>query len=578
MKKIFLLFVLTGSAIAFIFSSTWFSNTRVKNNELNLIVARDLTTLDPAIVFNDDGLSVMTQAQDSLYQYHYLKRPFEIIPALAASLPQISKNGLEYLIKLRPEVRYHDHPAFAGKKRYVQAEDIANQIKRLAYAPLNSPGTWLFDDKLLGFKEFSKTKFKNFEQMLNTPMKGITVVDDLTIKLTLSRPEPNMLYFLAMGFITPMPRELIDYVKNDFSKTLVGTGAYQYLGYKDNVHRFERFSHFRSEYYPSSGDRIANTQNLLKSSNQLLPFIDKINFHFVEEEEEKWEKFKNKEVDIVNVPKQLLEKIIVQDYDFYQTLKADGIEISHFPKHASRWLAFNMQDPIWGKNKYLRQAVAYAIDYEKYLAMTSKSTNLMANSIYNPSVPGYRPGKSSPYAYDLLKAKDLMRKSGYGNGEKKLPTLVYSTRGVLPEQIEEAQFIQQSLQVIGIDVQIDILNFSEFIQLGRAGKLQFFTDNWIYDYPDAENILQLLISKNHPGINKSGYSNKQVDKLYDELSRTIDPFKRADLIHHIESMVEADQPWIMLMYESAFVLYRSDIKNFRKSFFIRNYLKYLKRE
>jgi hypothetical protein len=48
-----------------------------------------------------------------------------------------------------------------------------------------------------------------------------------------------------------------------------------------------------------------------------------------------------------------------------------------------------------------------------------------------------------------------------------------------------------------LDLKIKIipLTFSEFLKKGRLGELQFFTDLWIYDYPDAENVIQLLISK-----------------------------------------------------------------------------------
>ena len=106
----------------------------------------------------------------------------------------------------------------------------------------------------------------------------------------------------------------------------------------------------------------------------------------------------------------------------------------------------------------------------------------------------------------------------------------------------------------------------------------FFTDNWLFDYPDGENILQLLVSSNFPGVNKSAYSNAKIDDLYNELKQTSNLDQRDKIIHQMEEIVFDDLPWIPMMYESSFVIQYPEIKNFRKSSIIRNYVKYLKLE
>jgi len=68
-----------------------------------------------------------------------------------------------------------------------------------------------------------------------------------------------------------------------------------------------------------------------------------------------------------------------------------------------------------------------------------------------------------------------------------------------------------------------------------------------------------------------------VDKLYDELSRTLDKEKRFEIMYEIEKIVEEETPWIMLMYESTYIVQQKELENFRKSFFIRNYVKYLQK-
>ena len=141
-----------------------------------------------------------------------------------------------------------------------------------------------------------------------------------------------------------------------------------------------------------------------------------------------------------------------------------------------------------------------------------------------------------------------------------------------------ADFIKKHLEAIGLKVQIEVLTFPDFIRKGRAGELMFFTDNWLFDYPDGENILQLLVSRNFPGVNKSAYSNPRIDALYDELKTTSNLDLRDAIIQQMEEIVFNDLPWIPMMYESSFVLQYPEIKNFRKSSIIRNYVKYLKLE
>jgi ABC-type transport system substrate-binding protein len=236
-----------------------------------------------------------------------------------------------------------------------------------------------------------------------------------------------------------------------------------------------------------------------------------------------------------------------------------------------------MRDPLFSKNQYLRLAIAHAINYEKYIEVLSKNTNLRANSVLVPGVSGYLPTKRFRFNYNPELARNYLIKAGFDPMTQPL-TLVYSTRGNQSIHLIEADFFKEHLKAIGIKLKIQIITFPEFLQKGRAGELSLFTDNWLFDYPDGENILQLLISKNFPGINKSGYSNQEMDVLYEELKLTSSIDSRDRIIHQMEEIVYRDIPWIPLMYESSFVLIHPKIKNFRKSSIIRNYIKYLKIE
>lgn len=545
-----------------------------KDNVLNVVVFNKIKTLDPAIAFNDDLLKIISQSYETLYQYHYLKRPYEVIPGLAQEMPKITNGGKKYEIKIKDNIFYHDLQGIYTAPRKVKAQDFVNQIKRLAFKPVKSTGTWLFSGKIKGFDKFSEEVGDSFEKFLNTEMEGLKALDDLTLVIELNQPEPNMIYFLSMFFTTPIPKKAMVYFDNDLSRNIFGTGPYTLTDYKESELVFEKNKKFHIEHYPSTGDRYANTQKLLSSSTEELPFIKKVTVKIIENEEDRWNALINGDIDILSIPKKYLVKITEGDQELSDLLKEKRIKVKHFSKLSSRWLAFNMQDPIVGKNKNLRLAIAHGIDFDQYIRILSNNTNLSANSIFNPSIPGYSPSHRMSYQYNIEKAKEFIKKAKLPKGF----VLNYYTRGKSDVHFDEADFIKNQLEQIGLPVKINALDFSEFLRKGRAGELQFFTDVWIYDYPDAENVIQLLISKNTPGINKSAYKNKSVDKLYDTLTQTLDKEKRYELMYEVEKIVDEEVPWIMMMFESSYILHYDHIKNFRKSYFIKNHFKYLKVE
>lgn len=543
---------------------------------IRLSLDNEVESLDPAKAYSDDSLLVSSQVMEPLFQYHYLKRPFEVQPLLADTLPRLEERGRVLIIPIKKGIFYHPHPAFHGVKREVRAEDFVLQFKRLGMETLKSPGRSLFAGLVTGFGEYGKQINEDWQKLLTEKMEGVEALDDSTIVIRLTRSEPNMIYYLAMNFIVPVPWEIVSYYENKLDEILIGTGPYIYNGYNDQYLEMTKNKEYREDYYPTSGDRYANVTNLLDSSKKKIPFIDTVRF-YVNKEEERWEKFLNNEIDLLTVPKSFIPRLYDESGDLTAELRKKEFRLSHFPMLTSRWLAFNMRDPLLGKNKNLRLAIAHSIDFTKYLQVISQNTNLRANSILVPGIAGYRPGQDFRFNYNPETAKNYLAQAGFPDISK-IPEITYSTRGNEGIAILEADFIKESLEAIGLKVRIDTIPFTDFLKRGRAGELQFFTDAWIFDYPDGENIMQLLVSSNFPGINKAGYSNPEVDRLYSQLKEQTHIELRARTLQDMENLVFEDLPWIPLMYESSFVLQHPKIKNFRKSSLIRNYVKYLKIE
>ncbi|MBY0413637.1 MAG: hypothetical protein K2Q18_05710, partial [Bdellovibrionales bacterium] len=259
-----------------------------------------------------------------------------------------------------------------------------------------------------------------------------------------------------------------------------------------------------------------------------------------------------------------------------EEIKARNIHLQPMPTLTWWWLTFNMKDPLLGKNLNLRKAIAHAIDINKYIQLFTNNTGQKANSILPPGVFGYDPNEILPYEFNLDKARDYLTKAGFPEG-KNLPELVYNTRSGSNQNDARAEYFKTQLGTIGIKVKITKNNFNQYLEKSRTGHLQFFQDGWTLDYPDAENVFQLLNPVNFPpGPNSSFYNRPELNKLYEKMSVLPDGPEKMAMIREMGKIVNADVPWVMLYYSRNFIVYHDYVKNYRPSDLISNYPKYIR--
>ena len=544
---------------------------------LRIALTSEVSTLDPVNSYDNVSGSVIYNIYEQLYEYHYLNRPYELKPLLAESLPSIENQGKRYVIKLKKNILYQDHPAFKGQARTVKAEDFITQFKRLAFTPLNSTGWWTVDGIIVGINDFKKSVGNDFNKLKSTSIKGLTAPDDYTLIIDLVQPSPQFIYKLAMSFVSPTPMEVIEFEKNDLSLHAVGTGPF-ILSKSDPAKEIilTKFNNYHESFYPSEGDRYANSRGLLKDSGEKIPFVDTINFKIIKDNNTRYEVFVKNELDFIVLPQEFYSQVFDDVGNLKENIKSTDIRLQTMPTLTYWWLTFNMRDPLLGKNLNLRKAIAHAVNMDKYIQLFTNNTGQKANSILPPGILGYDTAAKLPYDYNLEKARDYLNKAGYPNG-KNLPELIYDTRAESKISFDQADFFKQQLALIGIKVKIVQNNFKQYLDKSRTGHLQFFQDGWTLDYPDSENVYQLLVSANYPpGPNASSYSNKDFDALYDRLSKLPDGEEKKKLILKMEKIVNDDIPWIMQYYSRNFILYHDNVKNYRPSDLVWSYPKYLR--
>ncbi len=556
---LFLLFTLTACT-----KQETFDGKKVAN----IWLRDDVKSLDPALCYDTVSNTVMPLGMESLFEYHYLKRPLQLVPNLAEAMPTISKDKKTYTIKIKKGVLWHDDPAFPnGKGRELKAQDFIFGWKRILLPELQSPGTWIFDGKVAGWDTYRKKIVENKErreEILLEEWPGLKALDDYTIEIKLTQPYPQLLNVLAMGFGAPVAKEVTDkYGHEGLNQRMIGTGPYRLVEYvAGSKVIMEKNPTYRQVLYPSEGDEDAKNRGLLAYAGKPLPFIDRLEFQIIKQDQPAWLQFMKGNLDDVLIPKDNFDAAVV-DGNLKPDLLDKGVQLQKAEEAVIWYLNFNMKDKVvGGNNANLRKAISMAINREEIIQKFLNGRGVKASSMVPRVIAGYT-NRATDNDFNVEKAKELLAKAGYPGG-KGLPVLKFDLRGSSTSAKQQAEYIQKSLEVIGVKMEIIVNTFPAYLEKEKNGNLQFFLGGWNADFPDAENFLFLLYSKNiAPGPNASNYVNPAFDRLYEQAAAMMPSPQRTEIIRKAEDLVFQDGIWGMLYYPVVYSLNHSWLKNYR---------------
>jgi peptide/nickel transport system substrate-binding protein len=224
-------------------------------------------------------------------------------------------------------------------------------------------------------------------------------------------------------------------------------------------------------------------------------------------------------------------------------LKADGFQVLLKPyPHEWPWQLNLAVDSPW-KNKLVRQAANYAIDRDGLCKQLLQGVCEPTGAYLYPGHAYYTDTK--PFTYDPKKAKELLAQAGYPNGFKSTISISSSGSGQMwPPQMND--FIQQGLKAVGIDVTFDVREWNSLLTAFIAkdyGKDDGTNVSWAYMGPDQ------MVSSFHTGLNFTGYSNPQVDDLFDKARNSFDEKAQANYMTQAIKIVQDDSPWIWIVHD-----------------------------
>ncbi len=567
------------SAICLIFAGCTNScSQKVSDTDstLNVVLSANVKGLDPIYANDTYSNAVISNISETLLEYHYLKRPLELQPLLAESMPEVSDNGLTHTFKIKKGVKFHNNEAFEnGIGRELKAQDFVYSWKRLADPRLQADGFWVFDGKIKGLNEW-RDKVSAGEADYDTPIEGIEATDDYTLVIKLSKPYYQLHYVLAMGFTSPVAKEVVDKHGKEYLNHPVGTGPYKFANWvRNNKIELVKNENWHGQTYPTEGATGDEEAGLLADAGKTLPFNDKITFHEVTEAQPRWLNFMKGNYEYMGIPKDNFDSAIAEG-DLTPEMKSKGVQLFKTPEPDVTYVAFNMKDPILGKNENLRKAIALAYDTKTSIEKFYNGQALPAQSPIPPSIDAYDPNFENPFKkFDVSKAKEFLEKAGFPEG-KGAPVIEYSALTSSTAR-QMAEFFKQNMAAIGLQVKIDSVSWPQLQKKIKEAQAQMWGIAWLADYPDAENFLQLLYGPNKtPGPNGANFANSKFDELYKKAAILPPGPERTQLYQEMRDIFVNEMPWVPGVHRLGYYLRHGWIKNFKMHSIINNHFKYLR--
>jgi len=191
-----------------------------------------------------------------------------------------------------------------------------------------------------------------------------------------------------------------------------------------------------------------------------------------------------------------------------------------------------------------RQAMAYAL----YRVPLHTAINLVVTNFPNtPFGSGLAPHEAvDGYPnYDPAKAKKLL--ADYGK-----PVRIKFTVNATPQSILTAQALQQMWKKVGIETDIEQVEQVQGIRMAAAKDYQVMLYRWAGGGDPDKNVHQFFHSK--AAVNRTAYSDPQMDKLLDDARATTDPAARLKLYRQVNNLLARDLPYLFLNYFDNYAL------------------------
>jgi len=475
-------------------------------------------------------------------------------------------------------------------------------------------------DKIVGLKELGEALGQAARNMpadawvdLDAyPLSGVEKIDSHTWRIRIKGKYPQFLFWLAMPFFAPVPREVDRFYAQPgmAAKNLtldwwpVGTGPFR-LTENDPNRRMvlSRNPNFDGrQTYPCEGEAGDRKAGLLDDCGKPLPLLDQAVFTREKEAIPYWNKFLQGYYDASGISSDSFDQAVRVnvggDVGLTDEMLDRGIRLLTSVKTSIFYMGFNMLDPVVGglheRSTKLRQAISIAVDQEEYISIFQNGRGIAAQSPLPPGIFGYEAGEAGTnlVVYDWVDgrrkrkpvevARQLIAEAGYPNGRDEKtgePLVIYldTTGGGMGEK-SRLDWLTRQFSKIDVQLVIRSTDFNRFQDKIRKGNVQLYYLGWNADYPDPENFFFLLDGNEgkvaRGGENASNYANPEFDRLFARMKNMDNTAERLGIVRQMNHILQHDAPWNFGLHPKSYTLIHRWLKNRKPSDVANNILKY----
>ncbi|MBQ9156890.1 MAG: peptide ABC transporter substrate-binding protein [Eubacterium sp.] len=533
------------------------SNTA--SNVLSINLASEPDYLDPALNSSVDGGCLAVNSFAGLYTYN---PDGELIPDLAADMPEVSEDGTVYTVKMI-ESKWSNGDALT-------ANDFVYSWNRVVAEETAADYAYLFD--VMARKDDGSL--------------AVEAVDDTTLQITLISPCPYFNDLMAFPTFFPVHQATVEAANPD--GTVPGKWA-QEAGFVCNgAYTLESWNHNESMVY-------VKNPNYHDADNVTM---DELHFMLSADDTAIYAAYNSGDVDYIDtVPN-----------DEISSLNGINPEFGILPNLGTYYVGFNVGDPIFdGKTveqaAKMRQAMSLLIDRQWIVDNVGQTGQQIADSfipagmadgnggIFKTDTTSYYDGTATG-AGMIEEAKALLEEAGYtfednGDGTYKVnPTIsmTYLTNDGTGH-IAVAETMQQDFAALGIEMEIKSEDWNVFLEDRKQGKFTIAREGWLADYNDPVNMLEMWTTNSGNNDCQFGKADSEAAPdwtAYDEMINTIrtttDFAKRVEIMHQAEDMLMDTWAVVPLYYYNDVYMCKSNVKNIYATVFGMKYFMHATKE
>ncbi|WP_421413831.1 peptide ABC transporter substrate-binding protein [Agrobacterium tumefaciens] len=451
----------------------------------------------------------------------YVDEKGAFVAALAAEVPTvenggISADGLNWKVKLRDDVKWHDGKPFT-------AEDVKFTLELLV-----------------------DPNFRSWRKTGHEFVRDLTVVSPTEITWKMEKPFAPYPSILASTFITPKHLLGAEADRNTaaYNNAPVGTGAFKWK------------------------ERVAGDYILLDANTEYFgdgPHIERLVYKYVPDLNVMYTQFKTGDIDVVG-----LQWITPDHYDEAKDLAGKVVNV--VPGSTIESLSFNMERPQF-KEPAVREALYAAIDKQSiiealYYGLPTPTESYVPQQsfYYNPDLPKHE--------YSIEKAKKLLDDAGWAPGADgirakdgvKLAFTCSTTAGNhIREQVQ--QYMQQSFKDIGVEMTISNLPpavmWGDYWMLSKFDLVIVGLDFLTGPDPDTSDFFRSTSSaaKGGSGQNTWQFVNKDVDDLLAKGGSLFVPEERKAVYLKIQEIMRKELPLLPLFQYATVRGHKQGVEN-----------------